>query len=74
MIQFRDNKMVETNEETPFDRMGSFYGSIVNLETPNKDDEGIPMLNETYFDNKSNETMAEKSELIVTISQVCDLR
>ena len=66
-IQFRDHNITETNQDSVFDKMGTFYGNLLNL-----DHEEVSNLNETVvMDSKFNETiMDQKSELIVTIGNV----
>ena len=63
-IQFRDHNITETNQDSVFDKMGTFYGNLLNL-----DHEEVSSLNETVvMDSKFNETiMDQKSDLIVTI-------
>ena len=78
VVQFRENKIIETNEETPYDRLGNFFGNIANLNNPTQElvnasyniqEKVNATLNES-FDDKINESSADKSELIVTIMQV----
>ena len=66
--------MTENNQETTFDRMGEFYGNIVNLENPVEESENEPSqpnINETIIiEDKANDTITaaeNKSELMVTI-------
>ena len=69
--------MTENNQETTFDRMGEFYGNIVNLENPVEEFENEPSqinINETIIiEDKANDTITvaeNKSELMVTIPLV----
>ena len=72
-IQFRER--VETNEDTKYDKMGSFYGNIINLSSNVHEDSEVESpvanMNETVvLENKtSDETLidADRSELILTI-------
>ena len=63
-IQFRDHNITETNQDSIFDKMGTFYGNLLNLEY-----QEVLNLNETVvMESKFNETIADpKTELIVTI-------
>merc|ERR1712018_42151 len=63
-IQFRDHNITETNQDSIFDKMGTFYGNLLNLEY-----QELLNLNETVvMESKFNETIADpKTELIVTI-------
>ena len=77
VVQFRENKMTENNQETTFDRMGEFYGNIANLENPVEESENEPSqpnINETIIiEDKANDTITvaeNKSELMVTIPLV----
>ena len=65
------------NQETTFDRMGEFYGNIVNLENPVEESENEPSqpnINETIvIENRANDTISAAeniSELMVTIPLV----
>ena len=78
VVQFRENKIIETNEETPYDRLGNFFGNIANLNNPTQElvnasyniQENVNATLNESFDDKINESSADKSELIVTIMQV----
>ncbi len=65
-IKFREYAITESNEDGNFDKMGSFYGNIVNLSAQVEDDESEKAnMNETVVIDKANETRCD--ELIVTI-------
>ena len=77
MVQFRENKITENNQETTYDRLGEFYGNIVNLENLVDEPENEPIqanINETIvIENKANDTISAAeniSELMVTIPLV----
>ena len=77
MVQFRENKITENNQETTYDRLGEFYGNIVNLENLVDEPENEPIqanINETIvIENKANDTISATeniSELMVTIPLV----
>ena len=77
MVQFRENKITENNQETNYDRLGEFYGNIVNLENLVDEPENEPIqanINETIvIENKANDTISATeniSELMVTIPLV----
>ena len=77
MVQFRENKITENNQETTYDRLGEFYGNIVNLENHVEEPENEPIhpnINETIvIEDKANDTITaaeNKSELMVTIPLV----
>ena len=77
MVQFRENKITENNQETTYDRLGEFYGNIVNLENlvEEPENESIqPNINETIvIENRANDTISAAeniSELMVTIPLV----
>ena len=77
MVQFRENKITENNQETTYDRLGEFYGNIVNLENLVDEPENEPVqpnINETIvIENKANDTISAAeniSELMVTIPLV----
>ena len=77
MVQFRENKITENNQETTYDRLGEFYGNIVNLENIVDEPENEPIqanINETIvIENKANDTISAAeniSELMVTIPLV----
>ena len=77
MVQFRENKITENNQETTYDRLGEFYGNIVNLENLVDEPENEPVqpnINETIvIENKANDTISATeniSELMVTIPLV----
>ena len=62
-IQFRDHKITDNDQESVFDKMGNFYGNLLNLDLEEREN-----LNETVvLESKFNETIAERNELIVTI-------
>ena len=77
MVQFRENKITENNQETTYDRLGEFYGNIVNLENLVDEPENEPIqpnINETIvIENRANDTISAAeniSELMVTIPLV----
>ena len=77
MVQFRENKITENNQETTYDRLGEFYGNIVNLENLVEEPENEPIqpnINETIvIENRANDTISAAeniSELMVTIPLV----
>ena len=77
MVQFRENKITENNQETTYDRLGEFYGNIVNLENLDEEPENEsiqPNINETIvIENRANDTISAAeniSELMVTIPLV----
>lgn len=56
-VQFRDYNIIETNEDSQFDRLGAFYGSIVDLD-------------QTMVDNDENNYIATKGNETILMSDV----
>ena len=75
-IQFRDHAITESNEDSKYDKMGSFYGNIIDLSAEiiqNSPEIQAPSanMNETVvLENRTaDETIGigDKSDLILTI-------
>ena len=81
-VQFRDHAITESNEDSNFDKMGSFYGSIVNLNVQhtspsnNSSDEKVSNMNETVvietLKTASNDTLMSEDQSDLIISMISD--